>query len=206
MKIGWFWKKIWNYSKSCRKFWEIFGISGSWLGSGSARELSSSARLEDFWLEKSSARFWLVKYWLGSARNWKFWLGPTPTLEVVSILDFQYLIDRSSNFSCTVAWGGEKIKTEKILSYYTYRAGSKYFLKFTTNNYSWFLLEQKIVFNFFLVRWFCSQYLCTEINIHFVTMVREIPALRLVRSNFYTYHGTNPVPENNPSSDAEYLI
>ena len=71
VKIGWCWKKFWNYSKIYRKFWEIFGISGSWLGSGSARELSSSARLEDFWLEKSSARFWLVKFWLGSARNWK---------------------------------------------------------------------------------------------------------------------------------------
>ena len=80
VKIGWCWKKFWNYSKSYRKFWEIFGISGSWLGSGSARELSSSARLEDFWLDKSSARFWLVKFWLGSARNWKFWLGPTPTM------------------------------------------------------------------------------------------------------------------------------
>ena len=66
--------------KLLKNLWEILGKSGSWLGSGSARDLPSSARLENFWLEKSSARIWLEKFWLGSARLETENLGSVPPL------------------------------------------------------------------------------------------------------------------------------
>ena len=52
-----------------------------------------------------------------------------------------------------------------------------------------FLLEQKNKLKLFPVRAFSMILICTDIKVHFVVL-KEIPALRFVKSNFHTSRGT----------------